>query len=49
MESINVPNFKTQEEFVEYLELTLIPDLQKSNMHATAADFEEAVYWLSQK
>lgn len=33
-------------EFIEFLENTLIPDLHDSGMHATAEDFETAVYFM---
>ena len=40
-------NFKTKEEFIGYLEGTLIPDLEESGYTETAKDFKEAVYWLN--
>lgn len=36
------PNFFSAEEFTEYLEDTLIPDLEASGAYATAEDFESA-------
>lgn len=39
-------NFISSEEFVSYLEDTLIPDLRESGSDATADDFEEAVFWI---
>lgn len=40
------PAFKSKEEFINYLELTLIPDLDDSGATFTAEDFREAIYWL---
>lgn len=39
-------NFKTKQEFIDYLEDTLIPDLRGSGSDATADDFEEAIMWM---
>ena len=36
----------TKEEYIAYLETTLIPDLRESGMEATAEDFETAVMLL---
>lgn len=41
-----MPSFETKEEFIEYLENTVIPDLKDESFKYTAKDFEEAVYWL---
>jgi len=42
----NGPNFRTADDFCDYLESTLIPDLFESGNDATAEDFQEAVYWI---
>lgn len=44
---INEKNFKTKEEFIDYLRNTLIPDLIASGNEATAEDFEEAIEWMT--
>lgn len=44
--SLNENNFDSKEEFIEYLEDTLIPDLIDSGLDATANDFKEAIYWM---
>jgi hypothetical protein len=41
------PNFKNAHDFVNYLLRTLIPDLKKSGMDATAEDFQEAIFWIT--
>ena len=41
------PNFKSVYDFVNYLSRTLIPDLKKSSMEATAQDFQEAIFWIT--
>ncbi|MAK37227.1 MAG: hypothetical protein CMC15_13825 [Flavobacteriaceae bacterium] len=38
-----------REEFIHYLESTLIPDLKRSGMFYTAEDFETAVYFMSNR
>jgi hypothetical protein len=43
------PNFKNDKDFVNYLLKTLIPDLKKSGRTATAEDFQEAVFWITNK
>jgi len=43
--SFGVPNFSSSEEFSDFLDNTLIPDLQESGLDATADDFEEFLYW----
>jgi len=43
---LNERNFETKEEFVDYLQNTLIPDLRASGRDGTAEDFEEALEWL---
>jgi len=40
-------NFKSQEEFIAFLEETLIPDLEESGKVETAQDFKEAIYWMT--
>lgn len=40
------PTFKNKEEYIDYLEDTLIPDLKEAGSDATAQDFEEAIHWL---
>tara|TARA_B100000131_G_C17634774_1_gene417502 strand:+ start:144 stop:359 length:216 start_codon:yes stop_codon:yes gene_type:complete len=35
-----------REEFIWFLENTLIPDLKESGRHATAEDFETAVFFM---
>ena len=45
---MGVPNFTSPEDFAEYLEETLIPDLEANGSQATADDFKEAVYWIDQ-
>jgi hypothetical protein len=43
------PNdWRNKEEFVSYLESTLIPDLRESGRDATADDFQTAVYFIRQ-
>ena len=41
--------YKTKEDFINFLENTLIPDLKRSGNDATAEDFEEAIYWITKK
>jgi hypothetical protein len=41
--------FMNKEDFISFLEHTLIPDLKRSGTEATAEDFEEAIYWLRRK
>lgn len=41
--------FDSSAEFIEYLEDTLIPDLLESGRRSTAADFKEAIYWITKK
>ena len=43
-----MPNEKiwTRGNFIEFLENTLIPDLKESGRHATAEDFETAVFFM---
>ena len=36
----------TEEDFIEYLEENLIPDLKDSELFATAEDFETAVHFM---
>tara|TARA_R110002110_G_scaffold127916_2_gene307250 strand:+ start:4880 stop:5095 length:216 start_codon:yes stop_codon:yes gene_type:complete len=36
-------------EFIDFLEATLIPDLEASGMDATAEDFKTAVYFMRGK
>ena len=36
-------------EFIDFLESTLIPDLEASGMDATAEDFKTAVYFMRGK
>ena len=36
-------------EFIDFLEATLIPDLEASGMDATAEDFRTAVYFMRGK
>ena len=36
----------TREEFIRFLENTLIPDLKESGRHSTAEDFETAVFFM---
>lgn len=36
----------TRGDFIEFLEETLIPDLKESGRHATAEDFETAVFFM---
>ena len=43
---MSIPNFNNLNHFKEYLQNRLIPDLKESGMHATAEDFEEAIYWI---
>jgi hypothetical protein len=38
-----------REDFIEFLEETLIPDLKESGRHATAEDFETAVFFMRWK
>ena len=40
------PDWENKADFVEYLEVTLIPDLKESGLEATAEDFETAVYYM---
>jgi len=40
--------FDSKEDFINFLENTLIPDLKASGTDATAEDFEEAIYWMNQ-
>lgn len=37
------PNFKSAQKFADYLNNTLIPDLEDSGKEATAEDFEQGV------
>ena len=39
-------HWKTKEQFICFLEETLIPDLKESGMDFTAEDFETAVYFM---
>jgi hypothetical protein len=39
----------TKQEFINYLNDTLIPDLKQNGHEATAEDFEEAIFWLKSK
>ena len=39
--------FRTKEEYVQFLQNTLIPDLRASGNDAMAEDFEEAIRWIS--
>jgi len=39
-------SFKNPQQFVDFLEDRLIPDLKESGHEATAHDLMEAVYWL---
>lgn len=41
--------FNTQEEFINFLEKTLIPDLIDSGRDMTADDFKEAIHWMKHK
>lgn len=41
-----IPNHSTKEEFMEYLENQLIPDLKEAGAESTAEDFEEALHWM---
>lgn len=38
-----------REDFIEFLEETLIPDLKESGRYATAEDFETAVFFMRWK
>lgn len=40
-------HFASKQEFIEYLRLTLIPDLVSSGRKATAEDFLEAIHWMN--
>ena len=42
------PDWESKAEFIEFLEVTLIPDLKESGMDATAEDFETAVYYMKE-
>lgn len=45
---LNEASFDSKEEFIQYLEDTLIPDLRAGGSDATADDFEEAIFWLKE-
>lgn len=38
--------FDNSDDFVEFLQGSLIPDLRSSGMDATAQDFAEAIFWI---
>lgn len=40
------PNYRGAEDFVDFLQSTLIPDLMESDKKSTAKDFREAIYWI---
>ena len=40
------PYFDTENDFVEFLSGTLIPDLEEDGKRQMANDFKEAVYWI---
>jgi|13_taG_2_1085334.scaffolds.fasta_scaffold26453_3 hypothetical protein len=39
----------TREDFIRFLETTLIPDLHASESHSTAEDFETAIHFMKGK
>ena len=39
-------HWENKEDFIEYLEENLIPDLKDSELFATAEDFETAVHFM---
>jgi hypothetical protein len=39
-------HWENKEDFIEYLEENLIPDLKDSKLFATAEDFETAVHFM---
>jgi hypothetical protein len=41
-------NFKTKEQFINFLQNSLIPDLKESGKNETANDFMEAIYWIKE-
>ena len=41
--------FDSSAEYIEYLQTTLIPDLLESGRRSTAKDFEEAIYWITNR
>lgn len=43
-----IPQFASKEDFIAYLQDTLIPALIESGRIETARDFEESIYWLEQ-
>jgi cation transport regulator ChaB len=43
---VPVPYFDSVDEYVGFLESTLIPDLKDSGRSRMAMDFEEAIYWI---
>ena len=42
----NKHDWTSKQDFISFLKHTLIPDLHESEMHATAEDFETAVYFM---
>ncbi len=44
-----IDGWKSPEDFCAYLESTLIPDLEKSGLEATAEDFETAIAFIRRK
>lgn len=42
-------HFPTADDFIEYLNGTLIPDLKEDGKIETAKDFEEAIFWLGKQ
>lgn len=49
VDHVTVKGKKAKENFVDYLEGTLIPDLKESGRTATAEDFETAVRYIKEK
>ena len=40
------PNYETHNDYITFVETTLIPDLYASGQDETAHDFMEAIYWI---